>query len=232
LSAGASIGAPSLADSLSSSAEASNSLSSLLQHDETKKDKAARSKSPLRSTNAPQNDYPAKTPPTSPDAAKEMTNQKRDTKVAKKVRTSGGLVRFNIPGEDGVGHKDKDMKLRLAELSRRRSLRRDRRKVRDGEIIKMEKMLVRVESTLYQVPDGYDENESMKITTRTVEKWREFVVVCRERESEEASLSLQFYKSRVSTHADSLSLMLTKVEYPGNRAHKRQKPLFSRNCPQ
>jgi hypothetical protein len=189
-------------------------LSSLLQHDQTQKDKIARSKSPLRSAIPSHNTPPSKSPPTSADAAKAMTNAKQESTPQKKIRTSGGLVRFNIPDE--VAHKDKDLKLRLAQLSRRRSLKRGRRKIRDGEIIKMEKMLVRVDSTLHQVPDDYDENGSMKITTRTVEKWREFVVVCRERESEDASLSIQLYKSRVGANVLHFIINANETEHSRN----------------
>ncbi len=59
-------------------------------------------------------------------------------------------------------------------------------------------MLVRVETTPQQVPDEYDENGSMKIETRTLEKWREFVVVCRGSSSDEAEFTLQLYQTRVS----------------------------------
>ena len=110
---------------------------------------------------------------------------------------SSGLVRFNIP--DKVVERDSRSKARLAQLSRRRSLRQFRRgNRRDGEIVKMEKMLVKVESTVQELSEDYDENNSMLIDSNTVEKWQEFVVVCRESVSDEAEYVLQLYKSRVS----------------------------------
>ena len=118
--------------------------------------------------------------------------------AAKKDRLSSGLVRFNMPGDST--DPDREMKLRLEQLSRRRSLRRYRHgKVRDGEILKMERMLVRVELTSQPLPDNFDENASMKVVTKLIEKWQEFFVVCRETTTEGAEVLLQFYKSRVGT---------------------------------
>jgi hypothetical protein len=117
--------------------------------------------------------------------------------ATKKDRISSGLVRFNVP--DYIVHRDHQMKLRVEQLSRRRSLTQyGYGKVRDGEILKMEKMLVRVESTSQPLPANFDENNSMKVVTKPIEKWQEFLVVCRETSCEDAELMLQFYKSRVS----------------------------------
>ncbi|KAK5150715.1 hypothetical protein LTR04_006742, partial [Oleoguttula sp. CCFEE 6159] len=113
------------------------------------------------------------------------------------AQPSAGLVRFNIP-EDSPQKTELLMRARFAQMSQRRSskiLRKDR--LRDGKIIKMEKMLVRVESTQQQLSDEYDENDSQKTETRTVEKWREFMVVCRESVDDDADLVLQLYKTRV-----------------------------------
>jgi hypothetical protein len=117
--------------------------------------------------------------------------------AANNDRISSGLVRFNVP--DDTAYRDRQMKLRLQQLSRRRSLKQYRHgKVRDGEILKMEKMLVRVESTCQPLPDDFDENNSVKVVTRIIEKWQEFLVVCRETSYADADHMLQFYKSRVS----------------------------------
>ncbi|KAI9793256.1 MAG: hypothetical protein M1816_000677 [Peltula sp. TS41687] len=119
-----------------------------------------------------------------------------DETVAQATRIPTGLVRFNIPEE--VAKKNRRTKARLEQLNRRHALKQFRRsEKRDGEIVKMEKMLVKVESTIQKLPDEYDENESMAIDTKTVEKWQEFVLVCRESASEEADYILQLYKSRV-----------------------------------
>ena len=110
--------------------------------------------------------------------------------------TAGGVVRFNLTEQ--APRRDS-----LANFSSRRSgpqsawkrLRKDQS--RPGEIVKMEKMLVRVDSTMQELPPDYDENDSLKTSARTVEKWREFVVVCRESTTDDAEFSIQLYKTRV-----------------------------------
>ena len=115
-------------------------------------------------------------------------------------RNSSGMVRFNLPGEltrietgtrraiERVGDK----------ASRRSSWKlREGRTRRPGEAVKVEKMLVQVNMTEEQLPTDYDENESLPVTSRALEKWREFIVVCRESASEESAFTLQMYKTRV-----------------------------------
>lgn len=70
--------------------------------------------------------------------------------------------------------------------------------LQEGEAIKLEKMLVRVEFTKHEISDDFDENESRKVETTTLEKWKEFMVVCREATSDEAvEHLLQIHKTRV-----------------------------------
>ena len=113
-----------------------------------------------------------------------------------KKSPSAGLVRFNISDElaDGETH----MKAKYASISHRGSLKQFRRaKLNPGEIVKVEKMLVRVDYTLHELPTEYDENDSLKSESRVIEKWREFVVVCRKGIEDQAEFLLQMYKSRV-----------------------------------
>ena len=78
-----------------------------------------------------------------------------------------------------------------------------RNTMKEGTIVKMEKMLVRVDVTEQQVPDEFDENESLKIDTRTIEKWREFMVVARKSKKQDADdFRLQIYKTRVIPEVD------------------------------
>lgn len=108
---------------------------------------------------------------------------------------STGLVRFNLPEDSVEGDPSKQ---KQAQKKRRRSWRQLRRgKSHPGEIIKMEKMLVRVDSTLQELPSDYNENDSLKTESRTVDKWSEFIVVCRESVDDESDFSIQMYKSRV-----------------------------------
>lgn len=81
-----------------------------------------------------------------------------------------------------------------------------RQTLREGTIVKMEKMLVKVEVTMQQVPDDFDENSSMRLETKTLEKWREFMVVARKsKNSDEDDFRLQFWNTRVipEIHNDS-----------------------------
>ena len=73
----------------------------------------------------------------------------------------------------------------------------------------MEKMLVKMDFTRQELEADYDENDSVKIDTKVLEKWREYLVVCRESTSTDGSAdySLQLYKTRVIPVAEQ-----TKVE--------------------
>lgn len=69
----------------------------------------------------------------------------------------------------------------------------------DGEILKMENMLVRVDVTNNKrLPADYDENTGRGIVSATKAKFREYVVVCRKSNKiKGAKLVLQIYKTRV-----------------------------------
>ncbi|KAL8894857.1 MAG: hypothetical protein Q9207_008386 [Kuettlingeria erythrocarpa] len=110
---------------------------------------------------------------------------------------ASGMVRFNMPTE--VTQRGGNSNLSVSQLRRRRSWRYLRSgESHPGEIIKTEKMLVRIDSSVQQLPREYDENASIKNESRTLEKWREYVVVCREsRKEEESDFAIQLYKSRV-----------------------------------
>ncbi|KAG8526560.1 uncharacterized protein KY384_008761 [Bacidia gigantensis] len=137
-----------------------------------------------------------------------------------------GLVRFNLDNKaDGDdGRTMTKISKTISKSDRRMSWRRLRQgQVHPGEIVKAEKMLVRVDSTMHELPPDYDENGSQKIEARTVDKWREYVVVCRESTSQDADFALQMYKTRVipakeqthvrgkSSHEISLAHRTTKI---------------------
>jgi len=114
---------------------------------------------------------------------------------APRVRTSTG-VRFNIA--EGVTHGQERLKKKISGVQKRAASAKFRRQtLQEGAIVKMEKMLVRVDVTMQPVSEEYDENHSMKVETRTYEKWREFMVVIRQSKKDEADLRLQMYSSRV-----------------------------------
>ncbi|KAL8996210.1 MAG: hypothetical protein Q9169_004232 [Polycauliona sp. 2 TL-2023] len=108
-----------------------------------------------------------------------------------------GMVRFNIPTEVRQSHGLKTET--LSQVNRRRSWKHFRQgRAHPGEIVKTEKMLVRIDTASQQLPEEYDENSSVKTESRTLEKWREYVVVCREgRQEDESDFVIQLYKSRV-----------------------------------
>ncbi|KAL8686819.1 MAG: hypothetical protein Q9218_006844 [Villophora microphyllina] len=110
---------------------------------------------------------------------------------------SSGLVRFNVPPE--VHQRGGSSNFNASQVSRRRSWRHFRQgQAHPGEIVKTEKMLVRVDTAMTELPKEYDENASIKTSSRTLEKWREYVVVCREsRKDEESDFTIQLYKTRV-----------------------------------
>lgn len=110
---------------------------------------------------------------------------------------STGMVRFNVP--TGIINRGSDTKATAPEVSRRRSWRYLRRgEAHPGEIVKTERMLVRIDTAVQQLPKEYNENDSIKTESRTLEKWREYVVVCREsRKDEESDFAIQLYKTRV-----------------------------------
>ena len=115
--------------------------------------------------------------------------------------TAGGMVRFNL--SDQHPHRDKVKSFDSRKFGPQRAWRRLRRdQSRPGEIVKMEKMLVRVDSTMRELPIDYDENDSLKTSARIIEKWREYVVVCRESTTDDADFSLQLYKTRVIPSKD------------------------------
>lgn len=58
-------------------------------------------------------------------------------------------------------------------------------------------MLVRIDTTKQTLPASYGENDSLKTESRTIEKWREYLVVCRQSDQENTPFTLHLYKTRV-----------------------------------
>ncbi|KAF2265866.1 meiotically up-regulated gene 56 protein [Lojkania enalia] len=106
------------------------------------------------------------------------------------------LVKFDIP-EDSK-RAEIHLKAKAAQMTiQRASTRLRRQKIKDGLVIKMERMLVRVDAASNEVSEDFDENGSQKIDSRVKDKWREYMIVCRQSVSEEADFVLQMYKTRV-----------------------------------
>ena len=107
------------------------------------------------------------------------------------------LVKFHLP-EDSK-RASMHLKAKAAQMTvARASTRLRRHKLKDGLVLKMERMLVRVDAAGKDVPEDFDENGNQKIDSRVKEKWREYMVVCRQSISDDADFVLQMYKTRVS----------------------------------
>lgn len=128
--------------------------------------------------------------------AKQEGNNRRFMK-----HMPSGMVRFNVG--DNVRDRQRRLNKRLSrthtreERSAKQSAKDQRKETRCGEIVRAERMLVRIEATNEAVPDDYTENRSIKIDTQTVSKWREFLVVCRRGCEEQTPFLIQLYKTRV-----------------------------------
>ena len=107
-----------------------------------------------------------------------------------------GPVRFNLPNEtqgnmSGVENTDSGTKVG-------KSLRGIRKgKAEPGQLVKAESMLVKVDYTSFEVPDSYSEIDSLKLETKLIDKWREFVVTCRKSTEDQTGFVLQMNKTRV-----------------------------------
>lgn len=111
-------------------------------------------------------------------------------------------VRFKVA--EGVADRQHRFGKRVDSARGRVTNRISRREtLRAGTIVKMERMLVRIDTTMQQLPNDFDENESLKTETRQLEKWREFMVVARRsQKGEEHDFRLQMYKTRVIPEID------------------------------
>jgi len=114
-------------------------------------------------------------------------------------------IHFSLPNE-----RVRDqilLKARMAQLDLQRAPSKVlslRKRLTDGQVVKTERMLVRVETTLErQLPADYDENSSQGVVTETAEPFREYMVVCRQSsKTKGADFVLQMYKTRVIPAVD------------------------------
>lgn len=73
-------------------------------------------------------------------------------------------------------------------------------KIKPGELMKMDKMLVRIDITRQTIREDFDERVSQGVETKSLDKWREFMIACRKHEQ---GAVLQLYQTRViATTAD------------------------------
>ncbi|KAH7385489.1 Pleckstrin homology domain-containing protein [Phaeosphaeria sp. MPI-PUGE-AT-0046c] len=127
------------------------------------------------------------------DPANDDDNPNGD--LTRKKSNLRNLVKFDIP-EDSKRAKV-HLKAKQAQMSISRAptkLRRQR--IKDGLVVKMERMLVRVDAA-GEVPDDFDENVNQRVNSRVKDKWREYMVVCRHNHTDNADFVLQLYQTRV-----------------------------------
>jgi hypothetical protein len=116
--------------------------------------------------------------------------------LAHKRSNLRSLVKFDLP-EDSKRAKVQ-LKAKHAQMTIQRVPTKLRKqKLKDGLVVKMERMLVRVDATAGEVPDDFDENVNQKVTSRVKDKWREYMIVCRHSRMDKADFVLQLYKTRV-----------------------------------
>lgn len=111
-------------------------------------------------------------------------------------RVRAKIARFNL--EDNVLNQQQRMRSRIERTQDKVSANRPHwNKESEGEMVRAQKMLVRVEETLQELPSDYSENVSLRTETREIKKWREYVVVCRKALEDNAPFTLKMYKTRV-----------------------------------
>lgn len=118
-----------------------------------------------------------------------------DDTLKRKKSNLRNLVKFDIPEDSKRGKVHLKAKQAQMTISRAPTKLR-RQKLRDGLVVKMERMLVRVDAA-GEVPDDFDENVSQRVTSRVKDKWREYMIVCRHSHTDDADFLLQLYQTRV-----------------------------------
>lgn len=134
--------------------------------------------------------------PESHDQEEDRNDMNRGLPNKIAAHLSSGVARFNL--DDNV--LDKQQRLHSHIERMQENIARPRKD--EGEIVKAEKMLVRVEETLNEIPDDYSETVSLRTETHVVGEWKEYLVVCRRSSQEHMSYALKIYKTRVIKSAE------------------------------
>ena len=137
--------------------------------------------------------------------------------LTRKKSNLRNLVKFDIP-EDSR-RATIQLKAKKAQMTVQRAGTKIRRqKIKDGLVVKMERMLVRVDAAA-EVPEDFDENVNQRVVSRVKDKWREYMVVCRHSHTNDAEFLLQLYQTRVRFSGDFMcvKLLTSFPGHPGNR---------------
>lgn len=133
----------------------------------------------------------------SPTSTQSPLLERAGESLSRRKSNLRNLVKFDIPEDSkraSIHFRAKQAQMTV----QRASTKLKRRKIKDGLVVKMERMLVRVDAASGEVPDEFDENANQKVDSRVKDKWREYMVVCRHSSSDDAEFVLQMYKTRVS----------------------------------
>jgi hypothetical protein len=118
--------------------------------------------------------------------------------LTRKKSNLRNLVKFDIP-EDSR-RATIHLKAKKAQMTVQQAGAKVRRKtIKDGLVVKMERMLVRVDAA-GEVPEDFDENVNQRVVSRVKDKWREYMIVCRHSHINDAEFVLQLYQTRVNSH--------------------------------
>lgn len=134
-----------------------------------------------------------------PQAGPSNTTDTEAEHLSRRTSNFRNLVKFDIP-EDSKRAKVHLQAKRAQMTIQRTPSKLRRRKIKDGLVVKMERMLVRVDAATGAIPDDFDENVNQRVVSRVKDKWREYMIVCRHSHSGEADFVLQLYKTRVSSN--------------------------------
>ena len=118
------------------------------------------------------------------------TSQRRPTDLLRLDRASSKLLA--VPKVRFSEAAKWQLRNRAQRLATRGGMGRS--KLKPGELMKMDKMLVRIDTTQQTIQEDFDERVSQGVVTKSLDKWREFMVVCRKHAQ---GAVLQLYQTRV-----------------------------------
>lgn len=125
----------------------------------------------------------------------QETQQTQPTSILKDSRVERVNKKLPVPKVRFTQASKLQLRARASRLAAKGNFRSS--KVKDGEMLKVDKMLVRIDITQQSLRDDYDEKLSQGIETRSMDKWREFMVCCRKHTEDDADAVLQLYQTRV-----------------------------------
>lgn len=127
-----------------------------------------------------------------PEAYQDGVGQANQTQVE---QITSGTIRFKLPND--IASKGHRLRRRISE-DRERVSGKDLRRSEavPGQLLKAERMLVRIDLSKHEIEKDYSEKVSAKAEPIVLEKWREYMITCR-RSNSEIGFILDMAKTRV-----------------------------------